>query len=319
MKILKLAPAFKDYLWGGNKLKTIYNKKSDFKTIAESWELSTHSAGESTIESGEYKGLKLSEYFAKAGKSVLGWNCTQFANLPVLIKLIDAKAPLSIQVHPSDEYALRVEKESGKTEMWYILDCEENASLYFGVNRALSKDEFRAKIEDDTLLDVLNKVPVHMGDVFFIEAGTIHAIGAGILICEIQQNSNTTYRVYDYGRKDANGNTRELHIDKALDVCNLMPCGATGAQRKIESLSGFTRRLLASCRYFTTYHYNVDTSCTLEIAEDSFRSIIFTEGSGFVSSDETVFQFVKGESYFVPAGNSTVTVNGKCEFILTTV
>ncbi len=233
--------------------------------------------------------------------------------------MIDAKAPLSIQVHPSDEYALRVEKESGKTGVWYILDCEENASLYFGVNRALSKDEFRAKIEDNTLLDILNKVSVHVGDVFFIEVGTIHAIGAGILVCEIQQNSNTTYRVYDYGRKDANGNTRELHIDKALDVCNLMPCGATGAQGKIESLCGFTRCLLASCRYFTTYHYNVNTSCTLEITEDSFRSIVFTEGIGFVSSDETAFQFAKGESYFVPAEKGTVTVNGKCEFILTTV
>lgn len=319
MEILKLAPAFKDYLWGGTKLKTLYNKKSNLEKLAESWELSTHSAGQSTVVSGKYSGLKLNEYFEKAGRQVLGSHCEKFLNFPVLIKFIDAKDPLSIQVHPSDEYALRVEKEYGKTEMWYVLDCEENASLYFGVNQPISKEEFRAKIKDNTLTEALNKVPVHRGDVFFIESGTIHAIGAGIQICEIQQNSNTTYRVYDYGRKGTDGKTRELHIDKALNVCRLMPSGTSKTQGEEEYLDGFSKRLLASCGYFTTYHYNVNTSCELNITEDSFRSVIFTQGSGTISSDETEFQFSKGESYFIPAEEGTVTVRGDCSFILTTV
>lgn len=196
--IEKLSPAFKDYLWGGTKLREVYGKKCDYDKVAESWELSTHKAGESRLTAGGINGPTLSEYFEKAGCSVLGENCGKFEDFPVLIKFIDAKEPLSIQVHPSDEYAMRVEHEYGKTEMWYIMDCEPNAFLYFGVNREVTKEEFRERIENNTVLEVLNRVDVHKGDVFFIESGTIHAIGAGIMICEIQQNSNCTYRVYDY-------------------------------------------------------------------------------------------------------------------------
>ena len=194
------SPAFKDYLWGGTKLRDVYGKKCDYDKVAESWELSTHPAGQSTLSGGKYDGLTFGDYIEKAGKAVLGTNCARFKEFPVLIKFIDAKDPLSVQVHPSDEYALRVEGEYGKTEMWYVVDCEPGASLYFGVNRAITKDEFRKRIEENTLTDVLYKADVKKGDVFFIQSGTIHAIGAGILICEIQQNSNTTYRVYDYGR-----------------------------------------------------------------------------------------------------------------------
>jgi mannose-6-phosphate isomerase len=318
MDIIKLEPAFKDYLWGGTKLRTLYNKKCAYDKVAESWELSTHSAGESTVAAGKYKGLKLSEYFEKAGRAVMGKHCAAFPKFPVLIKFIDAKNPLSIQVHPSDEYAMRVEKEYGKTEMWYILDCEENSSLYFGVNREISKEEFRARIKGNTILEALNKVPVHKGDMFFIESGTIHAIGAGIIICEIQQNSNTTYRVYDYGRKDANGNTRELHVGKAMDVCTLVP-SANSAKGKEEYFDGYAKRCLTSCTHFTTQLFRVRTSCVLQITEDSFRSIVFTQGKGTIASDEARFDFEKGESYFVPAGQGTVTVSGDCEFILTTV
>ena len=210
MKIEKLSPAFKDYLWGGTKLRDVYGKKCDYEKVAESWELSTHPAGQSVIDGGEYDGLKFGEYLEKVGAKALGVNGAKFKEFPVLIKFIDAKQPLSVQVHPSDEYALRVEGEYGKTEMWYVVDCEPGASLYFGVNRALTKEEFKKRIEDNTLTDVLYKADVKKGDVFFIQSGTIHAIGAGILICEIQQNSNTTYRVYDYGRRGADG---KLHGD----------------------------------------------------------------------------------------------------------
>ena len=197
MKIEKLTPAFKDYLWGGVKLREIYGKPCNFEKVAESWELSTHSAGQSRLSGGQLDGMPLGQYF-QAHPEVLGENCKKFQNFPVLIKFIDAKQALSIQVHPSDAYALEHEGEFGKTEMWYVMDCEPGAFLYFGVNREISQEEFRQRIENNTVEEVLNRVDVRPGDVFFIQSGTIHAIGAGILICEIQQNSNCTYRVYDY-------------------------------------------------------------------------------------------------------------------------
>ena len=191
-----------------------YGKKCDFDKVAESWELSCHKDGNSVIDSGEYKGLTLSEYVEKAGKAVLGTDCEKFENFPILIKLIDAKDNLSVQVHPDNEYALRVEGEYGKTEMWYVVDCDPGASLLYGFTHEISKEEFRQRIENNTLLEVTNRVEVHPGDVFFIESRTLHAIGKGILIAEIQQNSNTTYRVYDYGRVGADGKPRQLHIEK---------------------------------------------------------------------------------------------------------
>ena len=195
MKLEKLAPAFQDYLWGGTKLRDVYGKRCDFDKVAESWELSTHPAGgERPCRRGSGTACPWASIFQQFPQA-LGKNAAAFESFPVLIKLIDAKEPLSIQVHPSDEYALRVEGEYGKTEMWVIVDCDPGAFLYFGVNRPVSKEEFRQRIENNTVLEVLNKVEVHPGDVFFIQSGTIHAIGAGILICEIQQNSNCTYRV----------------------------------------------------------------------------------------------------------------------------
>ena len=319
MKMLKLEPAFKDYLWGGTRLKTEYNKKSDLDIVAESWELSTHPAGQSVIRGGEYDGLTLTEYIEKAGRQVLGKNGEAFENFPVLIKFIDAKNPLSIQVHPSDEYALRVEHEYGKTEMWYILDCDEGASLYFGVNREISKEEFRAKIEDNTLLEVLNKVPVHKGDVFFIEAGTIHAIGAGIIICEIQQNSNTTYRVYDYGRRDKDGNLRELHVDKAIEVSKMTPSDTSAHTFAPEQLEASVKTRLATCKYFTTDKFVVNGTQAFAIDDSSFRSFVIVDGEGTMESDGETLPVCKGDSVFVPAGNGTVTVTGDCTVILTTV
>ena len=212
MKPIKLAPAFKDYLWGGTKLKTEFDKKSDLQKVAESWELSTHKDGQSIVANGEFKGLTLSEYIEKNGRECIGKNAMAFEFFPILIKFIDAADNLSVQVHPSDEYALSNEGEYGKTEMWYVLDCEKDAFLYYGLNREITKEEFAERIKENMLLEVLNKVKVNKGDVFFINSGTIHAIGKGIVICEIQQNSNTTYRVYDYDRRDKNGNTRELHV-----------------------------------------------------------------------------------------------------------
>ncbi len=319
MKIEKLTPAFKDYLWGGVKLRERYGKKCDYDKVAESWELSTHPAGESRILGGEYDGLTLSEYFRKTGKKALGKNCEAFENFPVLIKLIDAKDPLSIQVHPSDEYALKNEGEYGKTEMWYVMDCEEGASLYFGVNRQVTREEFRKRIEDNTLLEVLNKVDVHPGDVFFIKSGTIHAIGAGILICEIQQNSNCTYRVYDYGRRGADGKLRELHVEKALAVSDFTPSDTSQRGGEREEIPGGTKRSLASCKYFTTEQYEVRSSVELEAGEDSFLSLMILTGEGTVSGKENKVAFRAGDSLLVPANSGKVTLRGVCSFIKTTV
>ena len=319
MKIEKLTPAFKDYLWGGTKLRDVYGKKCDYDKVAESWELSCHKDGNSVIADGEFAGMTLAAYVEQEGKGVLGTDCAKFENFPILIKLIDAKDPLSIQVHPSDEYALRVEGEYGKTEMWVIVDCEPGAFLYFGVNRLVSKEEFRQRIEDNTVLEVLNKVEVHPGDVFFIQSGTIHAIGAGILICEIQQNSNCTYRVYDYDRRGADGRPRELHIEKALDVCRLEPSDTASRLGEVKALAGGTVQQLGACKYFSTEKLIVEEVLTLEVGEDSFVSLLATEGSGWVEGPENKLAFRAGDSLLAPAGARRVRVTGRAVLVKTTV
>lgn len=205
MALLKLAPCFKDYLWGGRRLVEEYNKQYSGEILAESWELSCHPDGPSVIINGQYAGKTLQEYIDTEGKDVLGENCRRFKEFPILTKFIDAKDNLSIQVHPDNRYALKNEGQYGKTEMWYVMDAGEDAYLYYGFKQEISREEFARRIEEDTLLDVLNSVRVQKGDVLFIEAGTIHAIGKDILIAEIQQNSNITYRVYDYGRTGKDG------------------------------------------------------------------------------------------------------------------
>ena len=317
MAVLKLTPAFKDYHWGGTRLRDDFQKDCDFDKIAESWELSCHKDGPSTIANGEFKGLTLSEYIDKAGKSVLGTDCEKFENFPILIKLIDAKDNLSVQVHPDNEYAQRVEGEYGKTEMWYIVDCDEGATLLYGFKDTITKDEFAQRIADNTLLEVTNAVPVKKGDVFFIQAGTLHAIGKGILIAEIQQNSNTTYRIYDYGRVGKDGKPRELHVEKAKDVTDLCPAKAY-PETPVEQKDGYTSKLLSSCDYFTTYAVDVDSKAVLEADEKSFLSLLILDGECEITADDTV-KAKKGDSIFVPAGTGKVIAEGKCKVILTRV
>ena len=265
--IIKLEPAFKDYLWGGTKLKDIYHKKCDYDIVAESWELSAHKDGQSVVASGRFQGMLFGDYLKKIGPEGLGWKSQAFERFPILIKIIDAKNSLSIQVHPDDEYALREENEYGKNEMWHIMDCDEGAFIYYGVNQELTKDELQKKIEDNTILEVLNKIEVHKGDTYFVNAGMIHAIGAGILLCEIQQNSNCTYRIYDYDRRDKYGNPRELHIDKAREVSVLkdMTSECDGSGNEIEVNNGYTRQVLGSCKYFESQKYDVYTEVEFQV------------------------------------------------------
>ena len=315
LKPVKLKPAFKDYLWGGTRLKTEYNKQSDLEIVAESWELSTHKDGQSVISGGEYDGLKLSEYIEKIGKDKLGKNALAFDYFPLLIKFIDAKKDLSIQVHPDDKYAMEHEGEYGKTEMWYIMDCEEGAFLYYGFNRTITREEFEKRIADNTLIEVLNKVEVKKGDVFFIPSGTVHAICSGIVICEIQQNSNTTYRVYDYDRRDAAGNPRQLHIKQAVDVATLTP---SPKQEGLKVLSEGDKEL-SQCSYFTVRKIDVNGEKTVLADDGCFRSVIVTAGSASMTVGDTVLSIEKGDSIFIPAQNIEYKFSGNCEIILSYV
>ena len=317
MAVIKLGPAFKDYIWGGTRLRDDFGKKCDLDKVAESWELSCHKDGPSVVAEGEDKGLTLQGYIDKHGKAVLGTNCERFEFFPILIKLIDAKDNLSVQVHPDNEYAQRVEGEYGKTEMWYVVDCDEGAELLYGFKHEISKDEFARRIADNTLLEVTNNVPVHKGDVFFIEAGTLHAIGKGILIAEIQQNSNTTYRIYDYGRVGKDGKPRELHVEKAKDVTVLAPAKKY-PETPVEDHGGWTSKLLAKCEYFTTYALDIDGSAELEADGTSFNDLLFLEGEGTVIADGST-KFGKGDSIFITAGTGRYTVNGKCRAVLTKI
>lgn len=317
---IKLTAPLKDYLWGGTKLKDEYNKKSDLEKVAESWELSCHKDGTSVIANGEYAGMTLTDYITKMGQSVLGEDCKAFDDFPILIKLIDAKDNLSVQVHPENEYALRVEGEYGKTEMWYIVDCDEGASLLYGFKKDISKDEFKSRIADNTLLDVVNSVPVKKGDVFFIEAGTLHGIGKGILIAEIQQNSNTTYRIYDYGRVGNDGKPRELHVDKAVDVTKLTPpthdCKPIGAPQQCD---GYVKTLLATCEYFTVNTLEVESKAELNVDNKSFGSILCLSGSVELTSANGDLKIEKGESVFLPANYGDFKLTGNASLVYTTV
>ena len=312
-KPIKLLPAFKDYLWGGEKLRTHYGKQTDISPLAESWELSTHKDGQSIVASGQYMGLSLSEYIEKIGKDALGKRAGRFDYFPLLIKLIDAKKSLSVQVHPSDEYAMRVEGEYGKSEMWYIVDCDEGAFIYYGFSRDVSREEYERAIKDGTLTSILNAVPVKRGDAFYIEAGTVHAIGAGILICEIQQNSNTTYRVFDFNRRDKNGNLRELHIDKAHEVSNLKKSPA------IKEISDENEVTLALCEYFEVKRLKVDRESEISVDGESFLSIISIDGDAKLIFEGGELDISLGESVFVPANAGKMMIKGKCQLILSRI
>ena len=295
MKIIKLSPALKDYIWGGTKLNTKFNKNSGFEKTAESWELSVHPDGESIISGGEYDGTYLSSYI-KQNPSVLGTN-RQSDELPILIKLIDAEDNLSVQVHPDDEMAKKLENQNGKTEMWYVVEAEENSKIIFGVKKDITKDELKNAISSNTVEDMLNSVPSKKGDVFFVEAGTIHAIGKGNLIAEIQQNSNVTYRLYDYDRRDKDGNPRELHIEKGV----MASVTKKQIERQIPLCSDGTR-LIASCEYFAVKELCVNDIANIECHKESYQALVCVDGCVKLTADNDASVLNSGETVFLPAG-----------------
>lgn len=303
MNIEKLVPAYKSIIWGGEKLKRDYGKVTDKEPLAESWELSLHKDGESTL----LDGTPLS---AVAKEEDFGENCQGFPFFPVLVKLIDANAKLSVQVHPADDFALEHENSLGKTEMWYIADADEGAGIYLGFKENISKETFEQAIKEETLTDYLQFIPVKKGECYFIPAGTIHAICEGCLICEIQQNSNITYRVYDYGRVGADGKKRELHVSKALCV--------TKTEKYIPKPIGTQTKegeLLGVSRFFTATLVKVNGKRNFDNDERSFRCFTCLEGSGFIGN----VKICKGESVFVPANHGELTLDGDFSAVMTTV
>lgn len=313
MAIVKLRPSCKEYLWGGRKLITDFHKEYQGELLAETWELSCHPDGPSYISEGEYAGETLNEYILMEGKKTLGKCAKKFEQFPILIKFIDAAQDLSVQVHPNDEFALENEKQYGKTEMWYVVDCEEDASLYYGFSKKIGREEFKERIQNQTLLEVLNKVYVKKGDVLFIEPGTIHAIGKGCVIAEIQQNSNITYRVYDYGRKDKNGKERDLHIEKALQVTNRIP---------IQRQKSFEPHIV-SCEYFTVDKLVLDGGMMKKMCgtvnAETFEHILMLDGTARISSEDETVQVSKGDSILLTASTGDYSVEGKCEALITTL
>lgn len=320
--IVKLDPAFKDNLWGGTKIRDVFGKKCDYEVIGESWELSAHPDGQSRIADGYYKGMLFNDYLTIIGKEALGWKCQAQDRFPVLIKFIDAKQALSIQIHPDDEYALENENEYGKNEMWYVVDSEPGSYLYCGLSRDASKEEILERINNNTITDILNKIEVKAGDVVMVKAGTIHAIGAGVFICEIQQNSNCTYRMYDYDRRDKFGNPRELHVKKALDVVdNHKYIKDNKTEVVIARNEHFTEERLVQCKYFEVYKYDVNDEAKITVDEASFVSVLFINGSGTIETDdyEKTMEFKAGDSFFVSAGLRSIIIKGQATMVVTRI
>ena len=315
MEILKLKPVFKDYIWGGNRLRSEFGFESEYNIMAEGWMLAARDDGENTVIGGQFDGQPFSKVIDE-NPDYLGTNGKKFPFFPLLIKLIDAKGDLSVQVHPNDEYAMKKAGEFGKTECWYILDCDEDAELIFGFNKKITKDEFKKSIEDGTFLQYVNREKVKKGDLFFIEAGTLHAIGKGILLAEIQQNSNITYRVYDYGRLGADGKPRPLHIENAIEVTDCVPPKkeAKGAGEPQE-FDGFTRQNLVKCDLFTVDKYSVHGKFCLNADSASFLSLLVTDGNGKIGD----FDIKKGDSLFVPADFGAFSLSGNFDVIVSRV
>ncbi len=310
---VRLLPACKDYLWGGVRLRELFGKQSSREPIAECWELSAHEAGQSRIAAGPYADMPFGRYLEMLPKTAWGWKCQGYEKFPLLIKFIDAKKNLSIQVHPGDDYALLNEGEYGKNEMWYIMEAKPGACLWCGFNRPITKAEIRERVQNGTLMEVLNRVPVQKGDTMMIPAGTVHAIGEGLVICEVQQSSNVTYRLYDYGRRDKNGALRTLHIEKALNVLNLSP----GLPEKGSAEPENGGEILCQCKYFTVERLHTKQNALQLAGQDSsFTALVFLQGQGTLQAGEDTPQpYRAGDTFFLPAGNVKLTITGTAELL----
>jgi len=318
-----LKPIPKQTIWGGTNLKAKYHKEAPFEKIAESWELSVRNGAVSMICNGQLSGVYLDDIINESPSEILGTNICHFERFPILIKFIDAADDLSIQVHPDNDYALSNENDMGKTEMWVIIDAEPNARLIYGLKKNYSLDEFKKAVNDERTEEMLHSVHVSPGEVYFIPAGQVHAIGKGILLAEIQQNSDTTYRLYDYNRRQSDGTLRELHIDKALDVI------VTRDEQEINELRYIKKdnipsdgELLCSFTDFSVRRFCSSTDNPVEfvVSRESFASIIVIDANDArLSSCDTTVTLHAGDSYLIPADTRECYVHGDAKILVTTI
>jgi len=317
-----LKPAGKDYLWGGRRLKDDFSKELDVTPLAETWECSTHPDGPSIVSGGAYDGRTLSEVL-REHPEYLGTHPKTDGELPILIKFIDACQDLSVQVHPDDIYAKEHESGSlGKSELWYVLDARKGSRLVYGFNRDMDKEVLRNSLLNGTVEKYLQKVSIKKDDLFYIEAGTVHALGAGALVAEIQENSNVTYRMYDYNRVDKQGNKRPLHVDKALEVVDLKGSAEPRQpMRVMKYKKGSSSELLCRCKYFQVERQLINTERCRQMADfqtgsNSFQVLLCTEGCGVLFDEEGSFiNFFRGDCIFVPADSVKLKIHGKAQLL----
>lgn len=306
---LQFEPILKDRIWGGTKLKTYLNKPIASEITGESWEISTVENDVSIIANGVFKGKSLNELINDFPEQVLGTKVfEQFGKqFPLLFKYLDAREDLSIQVHPNDELAAKRHNSFGKTEMWYVMQADDEARLIVGFKEKSSSEEYIQHLENKTLLSILDTKKVKKGDVFFLETGTVHAIGAGTVIAEIQQTSDITYRLYDFDRVDANGNTRELHVDLALEAINYDKVEAQKEYLKIEN----TSNEVVDCSYFTTNFIPLNGNLNVNKNQNSFTVYMCVDGDFELILNEEKYNYKKGDTVLIPASLTDFQLSGK--------
>ena len=315
----KFEPLLKQTLWGGDKIIPFKHLNTKMEQVGESWEISGVKNNETIVANGPEKGKTLNQLVREQkGKLVGEENYERFGNeFPLLIKFIDARQDLSIQVHPTDEVAHRQGKSRGKTEMWYALDSDAGAQLYNGLKQQITPEQYKTMVEDGTITDALARYEVHEGDVFFIPAGRIHAIGAGCFVAEIQQTSDVTYRIYDFKRKDKNGNYRELHTKEAAESIDYTVLPNYRAEYEPTQNEGVQ---LISCPYFTTAIYDLTEPMMLDYSElDSFVILIAVKGEGRLICNGEEMPFQMGDTVLIPASTEEVKVEGEIKFLETYV
>lgn len=313
---LKLSYITKNAIWAGKRLKTDFGKVCAADTISEAWELCVRESDKSLIICGEASGLTLAEYFEKYGYDCVSPRFTAADRFPLLIKLIDAGDALSVQVHPDDDYARDVENDSGKTELWYVVDAAEGAQIVYGLSDGVDRDGLARAVAEGRVGDVVRSVSVRAGEAYFIPAGMIHALGAGILVAEIQQNADLTYRVYDFDRVGADGLPRELHVEKALAVARAFSDEEIEQRRYSKGREDGIGELLASSEHFSVRKLEVDGCARLSVTEESFASLLCIDGRGSILQGGEAYPIRKGDSYFLPAGMGEYELHGDVTVII---
>ena len=310
---LQFEPILKDRIWGGTKLKTYLNKPITSEITGESWEISTVENDVSVIANGFFKGKSLNEIISEFPKEVLGTKVhQQFGQqFPLLFKYLDAREDLSIQVHPNDELAAKRHNSFGKTEMWYVMQADDNARLIVGFKEKSSKEAYQKSLENKTIIDILDTKKVKKGDVFLLETGTVHAIGAGTVIAEIQQTSDITYRLYDFDRVDAQGNKRELHIDLALDAINY---NVVEAQKDYSRVKNSSNEMV-NCPYFTTNFIPLDGKIEVEKDKKSFTVYMCVEGNFEIENKGENYNYKTGDTVLIPAEIASFEINGNASLL----